>query len=152
MERAVQPALDAARSETLRAAVERILPGTHGPGAVRTAAAAGFERALLDPYYRGLRRGVEALLDQLQAQARERHGLDFTACDAEQRDELLRGVEHDPNPAMRWVFRILIGLSLEGLLGDPQHGGNRDASGWEFIGVRADDIRSGFCRRLQGNA
>lgn len=147
MDRAAQTVVETARSQVLRAVVARILPGTDGPGAARAAVAEGIERALAEPYYRGLRRGVETLLDQLQAQASARHALDFWACDSAQQDDLLSAVEHDPNPAMRFMFRIMVSLSVEGLLGDPAHGGNRDGLGWEFVGLRVDDVRAGLCRQ-----
>jgi hypothetical protein len=133
------------RSQTLEAVVDRILPGTDGPGAAATAVAAAFERAMLHRSLRGVRHGIEQLLDRLQAQAGELYAREFSQCDPGAQDEMLRALEQDPNPWTRFVFRSLIGLSLEGLLGDPVHGGNRDGGGWQAIGLRAADVRSGLC-------
>ncbi len=133
------------RSQTLEAVVDRILPGAHGPGAAATAVAAAVERAMLHRALRGVRRGIEQLLDRLQAQAGELYAKEFSQCDPDARDELLRALEQDPNPWTRFVFRSLVGLSLEGLLGDPVHGGNRDFRGWQAVGLRAADVRSGLC-------
>jgi hypothetical protein len=144
-------ALTPERSGTLRAVVERILPGSEGPGAAATDAAAGVERALLHPFFRGLLPGIEKLLDRLQSDARRLHGQEFCSCAPEGQDELLRGIERDPNPWARFLFRSLIGLSLEGHLGDPVHGGNRDFLGWEALGLRPEDVRSGLCRGAQAN-
>lgn len=141
-----QPALPPQRRETLRAVVERILPGTDGPGAARTDAAAGVERALEHPALRGLRPAIEAFLDRLQAQSEQLHSRELQACAAAQQDELLRAFEQDPGSWTGFVFRALIGLSLEGLLGDPVHGGNRDFKGWEAAGLKAEDVRAGLCR------
>lgn len=141
-----EPEFTAQRRATLHAVVMRVLPGTHGPGAARTAAHVGVERALREPALDGLRPAIEALLDALDADASQVHGTPFASCATGDQEALLRGVEQAPNPAMRFLFRALIGLSLEGLLGDPVHGGNRDFLGWRAIGLRAEDVRSGRCR------
>lgn len=146
MNAADQLALTDERKRVLHAVVERILPGTDGPGAGRTDAAVGFERALVQPCFRGLRPGIEAFLDRLQAQAGQLHGREFAACAASEQDALLRALEQDPNPWMRLLFRSVIGFSLEGLLGDPVHGGNRDFKGWEALGLQAEQVRAGLCR------
>ena len=126
--------------------VDRILPGTDGPGARTTAVAVSVERAMLHRTFRGLRPGIESMLDRLHAQARQLHGTEFSACAPAEQDDLLRDLERDPNPGVRFLFRALIGFSLEGLLGDPIHGGNRDFIGWSAIGLRATDLRAGLCR------
>jgi len=95
-----------------------------------------------------LRPGFEAMLDYLQAQSVERCGAEFSACGAGQQDDLLVGLEHHASPVMRLLFRALIAFSLEGLLGDPIHGGNRTFLGWSAVGLQAVDVRSGFCRRV----
>ena len=137
------------RRRTLEAVVARILPGTDGPGAVQTAVAVSVERAMQHRALRGLRPGIEAVLDRLHAQAGQRHGTAFSACAPGEQDALLRDLECDPHPGMRFLFRALIGFSLEGLLGDPVHGGNRDCLGWHAIGLRPADARSGRCRATQ---
>jgi hypothetical protein len=139
--------LSPARRDTLHAVVGRILPGTSGPGATRTDAASAVERALLARVFSPLRPAFDAMLDHLQAQSVERCGAEFSACGAAQQDDLLAGLAHDANPAMRFLLRALIAFSLEGLLGDPVHGGNRAFLGWSAVGLQAVDVRSGFCRR-----
>jgi len=141
-----QPGFTPERRSTLQAVVERILPGVDGPGAAQTDAAVGFESAMLHPCYRGLRSGVERVLDRLQSQAGQLYGKEFSACAPGEQDELLRALAEDPNPWMRLLFRSLVGFSLEGLLGDPVHGGNRDFLGWQAIGLQAEHVRSGLCR------
>ncbi len=134
------------RRRTLKAVVARILPGTHGPGAANTSVAIAFESAMQHRSLRGLRRGIEFLLDRLDAQANELQGTEFASCAPDRQDDLLRAFEQDPNPGMRFLFRAVIGYSLEGLFGDPVHGGNRDFRGWDAMGLRADVVRSGMCR------
>lgn len=131
--------------------VGRILPGSESPGAVAAGVAAGFETAMLHPFFRGLRPGIEGVLDRLRSQAGQLYAKDFCACAMGEQDELLRALERDPNPWMRFLFRSLIGFTLEGFLGDPTHGGNRSFLGWEALGLRAEDVRSGFCRGARGD-
>ena len=140
------PGLTPEHKRTLQALVARILPGTDGPGATRTDAAVGVERAVVHRAMRGMRPGVEALLDRLDAAAEEWHGTAFSLCGSREQDELLSALERDASSGAPFLFRIVIGLSLEGLLGDPAHGGNRDFLGWSAIGLRAEDVRSGLCR------
>lgn len=132
--------------QTLRALVERILPGAEGPGAAEAGVIVAVERAMEHRVLRGLRRGIVQLLDGLEMQAQEHCGQTFAGCGAETQDELMRGVERDANHWMRFIMRTLVGLSVEGLLGDPLHGGNRDGRGWSALALDAADVRSGFCR------
>ena len=133
------------RRRTLQAVAARILPGTDGPGAEKTGVAASIERAMQHDACRGLRPAVEALLDYLETRSQELHGSEFRGCALDAQDDLLRAVEQSPDPGARFLFRALIAFSLEGLLGDPVHGGNRDCLGWGFAGLRPEDVRSGFC-------
>jgi hypothetical protein len=142
-------ALTPERRRTLHAAVARILPGTDGPGAADTAAAVAVEVAILHRCMRELRAEIEQMLDRLQTQADERCGAEFAACAPADQDHLLRAIERAPDPWTRFLFRCLVTFSLEGLLGDPSHGGNRNFRGWESIGLRAADARSGLCRDLR---
>jgi hypothetical protein len=143
----VQPACRTARGLALHAVAARILPGVHGPGAVRSGAGAGPEKALEHRCFRGLKPLVEGFLDGLDEQANRLHGREFVACTPAQQDELLRAAQQGPSPWSRVLFRSLVEFTLEGLLGDPLHGGNRDFSGWEAAGLRAEDVRAGLCRR-----
>jgi hypothetical protein len=133
------------RKRTLQAVVTRILPGTDGPGAEKTHVAASIELAMRHPALRGLRPGIERMLDQLDAQAAGRYGAAFSCCRSSEQDDVLRTLEQDAAGG-RFLFRLLIGFTLEGLLGDPIHGGNRDFLGWNAIGLRPVDVRSGLCR------
>ena len=100
---------------------------------------------MLHPCFRGLRPGLESVLDWLQSRALGLHATDFAACAPGEQDEVLRALEQDPNPMLRFLFRWLVELSVEGYLGDPVHGGNRDFLGWGAVGARAEDLRSGLC-------
>jgi hypothetical protein len=138
--------LSAERRRTLEAMVQRILPGTRGPGAAETGVAVAVETALQHRAWRASRPWIERTLDQLQARAGARDGCEFCACTPDAQDDLLRTLERDPNPVLRQVFRCFVVLSLEGLLGDPRHGGNRDFRAWKAMGLQIGHVRSGMCR------
>lgn len=133
------------RRRTLQAVVERILPGTDGPGAAETAVVVGFERAVQHRSLRGLRPGIDKILDLLESQAGAMHERGFSACAPDAQDDLLRALEDDQNPMIRFLFRCLIEFSVEALLGDPVHGGNRDSLGWKAIGLETEHVRAGMC-------
>lgn len=141
-----QPGIEEVRRRTLAAAVERILPAGDGPGAAEAGVAAGVERALGEPFFRGLRPAIEQALDRLEARAEELHARGFAACAAGEQEALLGALAEDPSPWARFVFRTLVELAVEGFLGDPIHGGNRGFLGWEWIGLTPADVRSGRCR------
>jgi hypothetical protein len=137
-------AIDAGRRATLQAAVERILPGAREAAVPRYV-----ERALDHPYLRTMREPMGEGLDLLQALARSFYGADFAACDESQRDAILahvqRGAADTPAfPASRFFERLVI-LTLEGFLGNPSHGGNRDCVGWRFIGYEPGAPKPGSC-------
>jgi gluconate 2-dehydrogenase gamma chain len=143
--------LTSERRRTLEALVDRILPGIEGPGAAATGVATAVEGAIVDPFLRRLRPGIEKALDGLDARAEEKHARAFSACTSSEQDELLDELGRDAHPMMRMFLRTAIALSLEGLLGDPVHGGNRDGRGWSAVGLHAADVRSGLCRSWQGD-
>lgn len=145
----IGPALTSTRRATLDALAARILPGTDGPGAAATDVGTAIDHAIRHRALRGMRRAIEQLLDRLDSQAHDRCAAPFSACAPGDQDALLCVLERDPSPWTTLLFNTLIGLSLEGLLGDPVHGGNRDGRGWESIGLRVCDVRSGLCREVR---
>jgi hypothetical protein len=40
--------------------------------------------------------------------------------------------------------RVALALTLEGFLGDPRHGGNKDGIGWRFVGHSPDGRAAGL--------
>jgi hypothetical protein len=109
--------------DELEAVLDRILPADElGPGA--TALGVGeYVRRALDGPYAAHRPAYAAALRALEAR-------DFTALDGAGRDRLLGSLEQS-DPAF---FALLRGHTIEGLLGDPSWGGNRDGTGWALIG------------------
>ncbi|MEM9555449.1 MAG: gluconate 2-dehydrogenase subunit 3 family protein [Acidobacteriota bacterium] len=138
--------MDAAQHETLVAIAARILPSEgDGIGAVEAGIADSLPRALGHPVYAGLRPHILLALERLDAAANERFGRDFVACVAAEQDAVLTEAEASSDVVLRLALRTLIHLTLEGLLGDPAHGGNRDLIGWRFAGYPDEEPRTGFC-------
>ena len=64
----------------------------------------------------------------------------FAAAKPEQQDEVLTIFKNSPETSgeARW-YEMLIVLTLEGFLGDPSYGGNRDEVGWKTVGFTLVD-------------
>ena len=114
--------LDPGECAALDAAADRLVPADeHGPGAVEMGATVAVLRAL-DGDLRDELPAVRAALRSL--------GAGFaTAGDAAQDAALARLQEAEPA-----AFGLLRSLVLEGVFGDPVHGGNAGGAGWRLLG------------------
>lgn len=124
----------------VEAAMARIFPDDElGPGAIEADALTYLDRALtgaelhLQGFYRvGLRR--------LDAAARERFERPFAGCAPDEQDTLIGAMERDELPSFGKAptapafFEALRAHTIEGVFGDPAHGGNRNLAGWRLIG------------------
>lgn len=121
---------------TLAAAMDRILPGEDGPGA-SSANAVGYVRWLLNEDRNALGlSNLESglmLLDTIAGALWQRR---FVICDAPQRDLVLRRIEGTPHPAVQRFLHQLVDVTLVGFLCPPEYGGNRDRTGWQYLGYR----------------
>lgn len=139
-------ALSPAEWRTLEAAQDRLLPSggsplseqTPGslegsPGARDINAIGYLDGALAeldtDPADRDRVRKGAARIDEL---ARARGAPSFAALDEAKRDQALREFQKEDD-AGAW-FEVMLGFTLEALLGDPVHGGNPDEIGWRWLG------------------
>jgi gluconate 2-dehydrogenase gamma chain len=124
-------ALSRGEMAVLEAVLERLIPSDgHGPGAAEAMVSRYVARRLAGPY-RHLRAIYAASLRALDAEARRRHGAGFAALAPELCDQLLLEAEaraDDP------FFELVLAHAMEGMFGDPRHGGNADRVGWRLIG------------------
>ena len=130
--------------ETIAAAVSRILPGGEGmPGATEAGVMGYFDRALADPYWGDVRPG---LLEGVRRLDRVAHfGWDLR--------QVQTGATDDADFEGAIFFHDLLVLTLEGFLGDPVHGGNRNEVVWDFFGTAPGSPRPGACpHRLEYDA
>jgi gluconate 2-dehydrogenase gamma chain len=122
----------------VEAAASRIVPTDDLPGA-REANVVGFiDAELASPHFAVFRREFEAGVSALELVAAARFGARFLEIAAEDQDVVLRAIQDGEGSAGDFsaahFFQVLFVLTLEGLLSDPAHGGNRDQSGWKVIG------------------
>jgi gluconate 2-dehydrogenase gamma chain len=138
-------ALEPAAYRAIEALADRILPADGDFPGARAAGAIDFiDRQLAIEPIAKLAPAVNALGVALDGAAKARGGRDFATLPAGVQDGLVEalatgklgsGLPEAP------LFRALHGLVLEGFLGDPNHGGNRDQIGWRAVGFREPLLR-----------
>jgi gluconate 2-dehydrogenase gamma chain len=128
--------LNVSERRVLAAAADRIFPATDTPGAVEIGAVDYIEIALagayaaLAPLYRS---GLRAL----NRHAKAKFSAPFAALSGEQKDSVLRDFESGGVPGWKKAaefFETLRYHVLEGVLCEPQYGGNNEMSGWRLVG------------------
>ena len=121
----------------LAAAVERILPSDDGPGAAETGAAAYVERLLETGPFRSWQPLLDDALGRFDELAAELHGRPFAVGSPEERDEVLRRFQAEPDRLRQALFRKLVSFTLEAFLYDPAH------LGWTWL--EAPEALPGHC-------
>ncbi len=129
--------LESRQMATLRALCERLLPADNDPGAEAAGAHEYIELELGTRYFEAARESIVGALDGLDEAAR-RDGPPFADLDDEAQDALIAQLQTGEREAAGWrgerTLEILLSLTLEGFLGAPVYGGNRDEVGWRMIG------------------
>ena len=138
-------AADADALRTLEAACARILPSEDGPGAREAQVIRFIEKQLAGPLQR-LRPAMEQGALLLDNWSRRRFGdQPFWQLGPAQQDDVLGQLSRAEIPVKSFpqaeLFRALHGLTLEGFLSDPVHGGNLGEAGWRAIGFTAPGLR-----------
>ena len=126
----------------------QILPSDDGPGATEAGVADYIRKSLSGDHAR-LRPMIEDGLSRLDQLARREWGTPYVQLTARDQDRILRFVQkggEDSGSFEGGAFvHRMIELSLEGFLGDPVHGGNREEAGWKYIGFGVEGPRPGQC-------
>jgi gluconate 2-dehydrogenase gamma chain len=121
----------------LQAVLDRLIPSDqNGPGA-KEAKVWRYIDINLGGAYASLQPMYSQGLAALDAYAQQSQGKAFARLDAAQQDRLLQSMEAGTGPggaAGKNFFRTLRNHALEGMFGDPAHGGNADFVGWQLIG------------------
>jgi gluconate 2-dehydrogenase gamma chain len=136
-----------AQRETLTAAAARILPSEDGPGAAEAGVAGYVAAALGEERLNGWLPFFVHGLGRIEAISRETLGKHFPEATSEEQDEVLRQLQAMPEPHFRHFFGQLVRLCIEGFLGDPRYGGNRDGLGWRYVGYPLDEMEEDGCLR-----
>lgn len=124
--------------DTLRAAIDRIIPPDDFPSATAAGVDVFIARHLAGDGA-ALAPILAAWLEALDRESRAGDGAPFAALPPARQDSLLERVEAGavttawPVPP-REGFALLVTLANEGYYGDPGGGGNRDGVGWRMIG------------------
>jgi len=124
------------RRAILLAASERMFPGAGAAGALDF-----FDQLFTAPAYVGVGQQFDVAARVLDGVARQRHHRAFTACAPAEQDAMLVGMRKGELSGRGFdgnlFFKRFMVLTLESLLGDPKHGGNRDQVGWSLVGHHA---------------
>jgi len=122
------------------AAVDRILPRDQDPGALDADVPEYIDRILQSKELRRMKEDFVGGINALDRRAAKRFGSDggavgFASLTDAQKDELLsefKDYEGQQGDA-KW-YEILLVLTMEGFLGDPSYGGNKNEVGWKLTG------------------
>jgi gluconate 2-dehydrogenase gamma chain len=120
----------------LVAAVDRILPRDEDPGAVDANVPGYIDSALQVQQLRKMREDFTGGLNALDRRCQRMYKVGFaTATPAQQDDVLTVAFKEAPESSgeYKW-YDLLITLTMEGFLGDPSYGGNKDKVGWKLMG------------------
>ena len=125
---------------TLAAAVDRLLPGAVAAGVPEY-----LDYWLVQKPFQPIRNYFAYGAGHLKGTAGRRYGKSFAGCTGEEQDVILAAFAAGEHNVGKFrgdlFFRQLMEMTLEGYLSDPRYGGNRNRSGWEFIGL-PDGLRS----------
>jgi gluconate 2-dehydrogenase gamma chain len=125
-------------ADTVDAMLGRLIPADqNGPGAIEARVLRYVDRALsgdLADSRPAYTTGIAAT----NAYSRSRFGDDFADLTASRQDTILDEMERNVatgfSPSSRAFFDLLREHALQGMFGDPVHGGNADFIGWDLIG------------------
>jgi gluconate 2-dehydrogenase gamma chain len=127
------------------AAVDRILPRDEDPGALDADVPAYIDRALTTPELRTIKPALQSGLDVLDRRSQARFNTPFASATPQQRDELLEEMKNSsPTSGEARFWDLLVSLTMEGFLGDPSYGGNRDQVGWKLVGFNTSAPPHGY--------
>jgi len=133
-------ALSPDEAATIGAVCERLIPSdTTGPGAKEANVVRYIDRSLSGDLamFRGAYAAAVAALD---GYAQSKHGAAFKSLTAEQQDGILIDMDLGRVPASagflpngKAVFEVIRTHAVQGMFGDPLHGGNVNYVGWKLV-------------------
>jgi gluconate 2-dehydrogenase gamma chain len=131
--------------KALEAACERIIPKDEDPGALDANVPTYIDHMLPSPELHKMKEdflgGIEALMRRSQRMFKK----SFWEATADQQDDLLRIFrDSPPESGEAHFYESLVVLTLEGLLGDPSYGGNKDRAGWALVGFGTSELPVGY--------
>jgi gluconate 2-dehydrogenase gamma chain len=119
----------------LVAAVDRMLPKDADPGGVEAGVPEFIDRTLTDPNLKQMRDDFLGGLNALDRSCTRRAGVSFAEAKPAEQDALLQSYAlMKPESGEAHFYETLVTLCMEGFLGDPTYGGNKDRVGWALVG------------------
>ena len=129
----------------LTAAVDRIIPRDQDPGALDANVPEYIDRMLQSGELAQMRDDFIDGLSALDRRARREHPEGFAAMSPDARDALLTDFKNSPEGSgEEHFYELLITLTLEGFLGDPSYGGNKNHAGWALVGFETTEPPPGY--------
>lgn len=130
---------------TVGAACERILPKDEDPGALDAEVPVYIDRMLATPELVKMKQDFLSGIAALDRRSRRMFQKKFFELQAAQQDELLTLFKDSPpRSGEAHFYELLIILTLEGFLGDPSYGGNKNRVGWALVGFGTSEPPPGY--------
>jgi gluconate 2-dehydrogenase gamma chain len=137
-------ALSPGAATTIGAVCERLIPSdATGPGAKEANVIRYIDRALAGDLS-SFRPAYVAAVAAIDSYSQSKYGAAFAALTPDQQDAVLtdmdlnRATTQDPKvvpflPSGKAVFEMIRTHSVQGMFGDPEHGGNAGFAGWKLV-------------------
>lgn len=126
--------LTAEQLALVEAIVARLIPSDeNGPGAAEARVGRYIERALAGAYAEQ-RSDYARGLEEVDRRASAGYGAGFVELAPDEQDAVLSELEASP------FFELVRRHALEGMFGDPAHGGNADRIGWKLLGYEGPKL------------
>jgi gluconate 2-dehydrogenase gamma chain len=130
-------ALSPGEAATIGAFVERLIPSdASGPGAREANVIRYIDRALAKDLSM-FRSAYTAAAVALDAYSQSKHGAAFAALAADKQDAVLTDMDLNRatgfSPNGKAVFEMIRTHAVQGMFGDPAHGGNTNFIGWRLV-------------------
>jgi gluconate 2-dehydrogenase gamma chain len=112
-----------------------VLPKDQDVGGIEAGVPEYIDRALTDPNLKQMRTDFLNGLHALDRASTRRASVPFAQAKPSEQDALLQSYAMmAPETGEAHFYETLITLCLEGFLGDPTYGGNKDRAGWAMVG------------------
>jgi gluconate 2-dehydrogenase gamma chain len=130
-------ALSPTQATTIGAFVERLIPtDASGPGAREANVLRYIDRALAGDLWM-FRPSYVAATQALDAYSQSKYGADFAGLSTDKQDAVLTDMDLNRatgfNPNAKAVFEMIRTHAVQGMFGDPAHGGNTGFAGWKLV-------------------
>jgi gluconate 2-dehydrogenase gamma chain len=129
---------------------DRVLPKDEDPGAVEANVPEYIDQALQQQQLRKMKDDFLGGVAAIDRRCQRMHKVGFVKATPAQQDDVITVFKESPPDTgeFKW-YEILIALNLEGYLGDPSYGGNKDKVGWkvmgfDIVGHEAGGMEPGF--------